>query len=66
MLDQHQKEIQDLKSLHMKELQDMELRNIRRTNQQLEQLRLELTESYDKILNEEKLSIKRRLNIFIF
>lgn len=60
MIDQHQKEIQDIRSAHMKELQDVELRAIRRSNQQLEQLRIELTASHDKILLSEKEALRLR------
>ncbi|XP_043517333.1 centrosomal protein of 131 kDa-like [Frieseomelitta varia] len=54
MMDQHAEEIQKLRNIHMKELQDSELRIIRRSNQQLEQLRLELTASYERMLVNEK------------
>ncbi|XP_015182912.1 PREDICTED: centrosomal protein of 131 kDa [Polistes dominula] len=54
MVEQHQLEIQEIRRAHMKELQDTELRVIRRSNQQLEQLRLELTASNDKLLASEK------------
>ncbi|XP_044015207.1 centrosomal protein of 131 kDa-like isoform X2 [Aphidius gifuensis] len=63
MVDQHQQEIQDIRSAHMKELQDVELRTIRRSNQQLEQLRIELTESHDKILTNEKDAMRMRFQI---
>ncbi|CAG5089456.1 Similar to cep131: Centrosomal protein of 131 kDa (Danio rerio) [Cotesia congregata] len=39
MIDAHQKEVLEIRSVHMKELQDVELRAIRRANQQLEELR---------------------------
>lgn len=54
MVEQHQLEIQEIRSAHVKELQDSELRVIRRSNQQLEQLRLELTASHEKVLASEK------------
>lgn len=54
MVEQHQLEIQEIRSTHIKELQDSELRVIRRSNQQLEQLRLELTASHEKVLASEK------------
>ncbi|CAK9816111.1 Centrosomal protein of 131 kDa [Anthophora plagiata] len=54
MMEQHAKEIQRLRNVHMKELQDAELRIIRRSNQQLEQLRLELTSSHERMLTNEK------------
>ncbi|XP_076235828.1 centrosomal protein dilatory [Calliopsis andreniformis] len=54
MMEQHSEEIQGLRNAHMKELQDTELRAIRRSNQQLEQLRLELTASHDRMLSNEK------------
>ncbi|XP_014610786.1 PREDICTED: centrosomal protein of 131 kDa-like [Polistes canadensis] len=54
MVEQHQLEIQEIRRAHMKELQDTELRVIRRSNQQLEQLRLELTDSNEKVLASEK------------
>ncbi|XP_061934668.1 centrosomal protein of 131 kDa isoform X2 [Apis cerana] len=54
MMEQHAEEIQKLRNLHMKELQDTELRIIRRSNQQLEQLRLELTASHERMLANEK------------
>ncbi|XP_063983556.1 centrosomal protein of 131 kDa-like isoform X2 [Diachasmimorpha longicaudata] len=60
MVDQHQQEIQDIRSAHMKELQDVELRTIRRSNQQLEQLRLELTESHDKLAAQEREALRAR------
>lgn len=61
--DQHQQEIQEIRSVHMKELQEVELRAIRRSNQQLEQLRIELTASHDKILINEKDAIRKRFQI---
>lgn len=54
MMEQHQQEIQELRRAHIKELQDMELRAMRRSNQQLEQLRIELTDSHEKMLAKEK------------
>ncbi|XP_015114971.1 centrosomal protein of 131 kDa [Diachasma alloeum] len=60
MVEQHQQEIQDIRSAHMKELQDVELRTIRRSNQQLEQLRLELTESHDKLAATEREALRAR------
>ncbi|XP_057320556.1 centrosomal protein of 131 kDa [Microplitis mediator] len=60
MIDQHQQEIQDIRSAHMKELQEVELRAIRRANQQLEELRLELTASHDKVLASEKEAMRVR------
>ncbi|XP_039307400.1 centrosomal protein of 131 kDa isoform X1 [Solenopsis invicta] len=54
MMEQHQQEIQELRRAHIKELQDTELRAMRRSNQQLEQLRIELTDSYEKMLAKEK------------
>ncbi|XP_043281919.1 centrosomal protein of 131 kDa isoform X2 [Venturia canescens] len=60
MVEQHQQEIQDIRSTHMKELQEVELRTIRRSNQQLEQLRLELTESHDKIAANEREALRTR------
>lgn len=54
MMEQHQQEIQELRRTHIKELQDTELRAMRRSNQQLEQLRIELTESHEKMLVKEK------------
>ncbi|XP_076640367.1 centrosomal protein of 131 kDa-like [Colletes latitarsis] len=54
MMEKHAEEIQRLRNVHMKELQDAELRIIRRSNQQLEQLRLELTESHERMLTNEK------------
>ncbi|XP_028045428.2 centrosomal protein of 131 kDa isoform X1 [Monomorium pharaonis] len=54
MMEQHQQEIQELRRAHIKELQDMELRTMRRSNQQLEQLRIELTDSHEKMLTTEK------------
>ena len=66
MVEQHQQEIQDIRSTHMKELQDVELRTIRRSNQQLEQLRLELTASHDKIVASEREALRVRSIIFRF
>lgn len=65
MTEQHQVEIQNLRSVHLEELQNMDLRAIRRTNQQMEQLRLELTENHEKLLSEEKEILRSRffLNI---
>ncbi|XP_034951729.1 centrosomal protein of 131 kDa-like isoform X2 [Chelonus insularis] len=60
MIDQHQQEIQEIRSTHMKELQEVELRAIRRSNQQLEQLRIELTDSHNKVLIDEKEAIRLR------
>lgn len=54
MMGQHAEEIQNLRNVHMKELQDAELRIIRRSNQQLEQLRLELLASHERMLANEK------------
>lgn len=54
MMEQHTEEIQGLRNTHMKELQDAELRAIRRSSQQLEQLRLELTASHERMLANEK------------
>ncbi|KAG5314878.1 CP131 protein, partial [Pseudoatta argentina] len=54
MMEQHQQEIQELRCAHIKELQDTELRAMRRSNQQLEQLRIELTDSHEKMLAKEK------------
>ncbi|XP_018348192.1 PREDICTED: centrosomal protein of 131 kDa-like [Trachymyrmex septentrionalis] len=54
MMEQHQQEIQELRRAHIKELQDTELRAMRRSNQQLEQLRIELTDSHEKMLAKEK------------
>lgn len=54
MMEQHQQEIQELRRAHIKELQDTELRALRRSNQQLEQLRIELTDSHEKMLSKEK------------
>ncbi|XP_017762493.1 PREDICTED: centrosomal protein of 131 kDa isoform X2 [Eufriesea mexicana] len=54
MMEQHAEEIQRLRNVHMKELQDTELRIIRRSNEQLEQLRLELTGSHERMLTNEK------------
>nr|XP_033337543.1 centrosomal protein of 131 kDa [Megalopta genalis] len=54
MMEQHTEEIQGLRNAHMKELQDVELRVIRRSNQQLEQLRLELTASHERMVANEK------------
>ncbi|KAH0952523.1 hypothetical protein HN011_001814 [Eciton burchellii] len=54
MVEQHQQEIQELRRAHIKELQDAELRTMRRANQQLEQLRIELTDSHEKLLSKEK------------
>ncbi|XP_072751633.1 centrosomal protein of 131 kDa [Anoplolepis gracilipes] len=54
MMEQHQREIQELRRAHIKELQDAELRAMRRSNQQLEQLRIELTDNHEKMLAKEK------------
>ncbi|XP_068985844.1 centrosomal protein of 131 kDa-like isoform X1 [Bombus flavifrons] len=54
MTEQHAEEIQKLRNIHMKELQDTELRIIRHSNQQLEQLRLELMASHERMLANEK------------
>ena len=60
MTEQHQLEIQNIRSAHMQELQDMDLRSIRRANHQLEQLRIELTDSHEKLLSEEKELLRSR------
>ncbi|KAG7212680.1 hypothetical protein KM043_012959 [Ampulex compressa] len=60
MVDRHQQEVQEIRSAHIKELQDAELRLIRRSNQQLEELRLELTASHEKILANEKDILSQR------
>lgn len=54
MMEQHQREIQELRFAHIKELQDTELRTMRRSNQQLEQLRIELADTHEKMLAKEK------------
>lgn len=54
MMEQHAEEIQRLRNVHMKELQDVELRTIRRSNEQLEQLRLELVASHERMMSNEK------------
>ncbi|XP_070514372.1 centrosomal protein of 131 kDa isoform X1 [Cardiocondyla obscurior] len=54
MMGQHQQEIQELRRVHIKELQDVELRAMRRSNQQLEQLRIELSDTHEKMLTKEK------------
>lgn len=54
MMEQHQQEIQELRRAHIKELQDTELRAMRKSNQQLEQLRIELTDTHEKMLAKEK------------
>lgn len=54
MIEQHQQEIQELRRAHIKELQDAELRAMRKSNQQLEQLRIELTDNHEKLLTKEK------------
>lgn len=60
MMEQHQREIQELRRAHIKELQDVELRALRRSNQQLEQLRIELTDSHEKLLSKEKDTLATR------
>ncbi|XP_033216955.1 centrosomal protein of 131 kDa [Belonocnema kinseyi] len=60
MAEQHQLEIQNLRSAHMQELQDVDLRAIRRANHQLEQLRIELSDSHEKLLSEEKELLRSR------
>ncbi|XP_024941076.1 centrosomal protein of 131 kDa isoform X2 [Cephus cinctus] len=60
MVEQHQQDIQEIRSAHIKELQDMELRTIRRSNQQLEQLRLELVASHEKMMSNEKEILRAR------
>jgi len=64
MMEQHQREIQELRRAHIKELQDTELRAMRRSNQQLEQLRIELTDNHEKMLAKEKniLTTRRDIN----
>ncbi|XP_026673726.1 centrosomal protein of 131 kDa isoform X2 [Ceratina calcarata] len=54
MMEQHAEEVQRLRNAHVKELQDAELRIVRRSNQQLEQLRIELTASHERMLTNEK------------
>ena len=65
MTEQHELEIKNLRNAHMEELQNMDLRAIRRANQQLEQLRIELTDSHEKLLSEEKELIRSRYLGFI-
>lgn len=62
MMEQHQQEIQELRRGHIKELQDAELRALRKSNQQLEQLRIELGDSYEKMLTKEKDMLAARYN----
>lgn len=60
MTEQHAEEIQRLRNAHTKELQDTELRIIRRSNTQLEQLRFELTASHERVLTSEKSALWAR------
>lgn len=54
MIEQHQQEIQELRRAHIQELQETESRAMRKSNQQLEQLRIELTDIHEKTLMKEK------------
>lgn len=63
MMEQHQQEIQELRRAHIKELQDTELRVMRKSNQHLEQLRIELTDTHEKILAKEKETLAARYGI---
>lgn len=63
----HQQEICDLRALHKKELEDLELKAARRTQQQLEALREQLAEERDKtIAHEKELMQQRYLLFYIF
>ncbi|CAL7942716.1 unnamed protein product [Xylocopa violacea] len=53
IMERHAEEIRELRNAHTKELQEAELRIVRRSNQQLEQLRLELTASHERMLTNE-------------
>lgn len=60
MIEQHHQEIQELRLAHIKESQDTELRALRKANQQLEQLRIELTDSHEIMLAKEKDTLMAR------
>ncbi|XP_076757293.1 centrosomal protein dilatory [Xylocopa sonorina] len=60
IMERHAEEIQRLRNVHAKELQDTELRIVRRSNEQLEQLRLELTASHERMLSNETNILRAR------
>ncbi|KAK9731361.1 hypothetical protein QE152_g13702 [Popillia japonica] len=56
----HQQEITDLRALHTKELEDLELKAARKTQQQCEALRQQLTEEREKALAHEREIVRQR------
>lgn len=62
----HQQEITDLRALHTKELEDLELKAARKTQQQCEALRQQLTEEREKALAHEREIVRQRYYLFPF
>ncbi|XP_017776428.1 PREDICTED: centrosomal protein of 131 kDa [Nicrophorus vespilloides] len=56
----HQQELADLRSLHKREIEDIELKNARKMQQQCEVLRQQLTEEREKALAHEREVIRLR------
>lgn len=56
----HQQELSDLRLLHKQELDDLEIRASRKTSQQMEQLRDQLTAEKEQALAKEKELLSQR------
>lgn len=56
----HQQELADLRSLHKREIEDLELKAARRTQQQCEVLRQQLVEEQEKALTHEREIMRQR------
>jgi 5-azacytidine-induced protein 1 len=56
----HQQELSDLRLLHKQELDDLELRASRKTAQQMEQLRDQLTAEKEEALAKERELLRQR------
>lgn len=56
----HQQELADLRSLHKREIEDLELRAARKAQQQLESLREQMTMEREKALAQERDVLRQR------
>lgn len=56
----HQQELTDLRSLHKREIEDLELRGARKAQQQLESLREQMTIEREKALAQERDVLRQR------
>lgn len=61
MTARHQQELSDLRSLHKREIEDSELRNARKNQQQCEALRQQLTAEREQALGHERDILRQRL-----